>query len=177
VQAREFHTHKEAHIRKLVDSRRIKEVADGTNAEDGCEYRPGTKAREELGIRSPLAEAGFSKSEVRLLSRELKLQTAGKSASACLASRIPYGEELTAEKLEMIERAEGFLAGKGFREIRVRAHGPIARIEVSPKDVARLCTTNTRAAVARKLKSLGFTYVTLDIEGHRSGSMDEVLKL
>lgn len=164
-------------IRKLADGRGINEVVDGTNAEDGCEYRPGSKAREELGIRSPLAEAGFSKSDVRRLSKELRLPTAMKSAGACLASRIPYGEDLTVEKLEMIEHAEAFLSGKGFREVRVRAHGPIARIEVSRKDIARLCSAHSRASVARKLKSLGFTYATVDVEGYRTGSMDEVLKL
>lgn len=164
-------------IRRFAESRGIKEVADGTNAEDGCEYRPGSKARQELGIRSPLAEAGLSKSDVRRLSTELNLPTAMKSAGACLASRIPYGEELTAEKLEMIERAEDFLSSKGFQGVRVRAHGPIARIEVSRKDIARLCSPNTRAAITRRLKNLGFTYVAVDAEGYRTGSMDEVLKL
>jgi len=164
-------------IRKLADDRGLREVLDGTNAEDGCDYRPGSKARKELGIRSPLAEAGLSKSEVRRLSADLRLPTAKKSASACLASRIPYGETLTTEKLEMVERAEEFLAAKGFKGARVRAHGPIARIEVSGKEIARLCSARTRAAIVRKLKGLGFTYVTIDAEGYRTGSMDEVLRL
>lgn len=164
-------------IRKLADRRHLKEVMDGTNADDGCDYRPGMKARDELGVRSPLAEAGLTKLEVRELSKALRLRTAKKSSSPCLASRIPYGETITAEKLAMIEEAEEFLSMKGFDGVRVRLHGLMARIEVQPKDVARLASPGTRTSITRRFRALGFTYVSLDLEGYRTGSMDEVLKL
>ena len=164
-------------IREFADSRRLKEVMDGTNADDGCDYRPGMKAKEELGVRSPLAEAGLTKLEVRELSKALRLSTAKKSSSPCLASRIPYGETITEEKLAMIQEAEEFLSTKGFDGVRVRLHGLMARIEVQPKDIARLTSPGTRTAIAKRLRSLGFTYITLDLEGYRTGSMDEVLKL
>ncbi len=164
-------------IRKIADRRHLKEVVDGTNADDGCDYRPGMKAKCELGVRSPLAEAGLTKLEVRQLSKDLKLPTAKKSSSPCLASRIPYGENITTEKLTMIEEAEEFLGTKGFDGVRVRLHGLMARIEVQPKDIARLSSPGTRTAITRRLRALGFTYVSLDLEGYRTGSMDEVLRL
>lgn len=164
-------------VRKLADNRGLREVVDGTNADDGCEFRPGAKAKKELGVRSPLAEAGLTKADVRRLSEELKLPTASKRASACLASRIPYGENLTAQKLHMVEQAEDFLRNKGFEGARVRMHGPVARLEVQSKDIARLASKSARDSVARKLRSLGFTYVTVDMMGYRTGSMDEVLRL
>lgn len=165
------------HIRKLADDRGLNEIMDGTNADDGCDYRPGMKARDELGVRSPLAEAGMTKSEVRELSKTLRLRTAKKSSSPCLASRIPYGETITAEKLMMVEEAEEFLRAKGFDGVRVRVHGLMARIEVQPRDVARLTSPGVRTSISRRLKTLGFTYVSVDLEGYRTGSMDEVLKL
>jgi len=165
------------HIRKLADDRGLNEVMDGTNADDGCDYRPGMKARDELGVRSPLAEAALTKLEVRELSKALRLRTAKKSSSPCLASRIPYGESITAEKLMMVEEAEELLRAKGFDGARVRVHGLMARIEVQPKDIARLTSPGTRTSVFRRLKTLGFTYVSVDLEGYRAGSMDEVLKL
>lgn len=164
-------------IRRLADERGLKEILDGTNADDRGDYRPGARAKAELGVKSPLAEAGLSKAEVRTLSRQLKLPTASKSASACLASRIPYGEEITSDKLTMVERAEEFLAAKGFEGARVRLHGSIARIEVGQKDIARLASKKMRDSVSRKLRSLGFTYVTADLMGYRTGSMNEVLEL
>ena len=164
-------------IRKLADRRHLKEVMDGTNADDGRAYRPGMKARDELGVRSPLAEAGMTKLDVRQLSKTLKLRTAKKSSSPCLASRIPYGETITLEKLAMIEEAEEFLSMKGFDGVRIRLHGLMARIEVQPKDITRLASPGTRTSITRRLRSLGFTYVSLDLEGYRTGSMDEVLKL
>lgn len=165
------------HIRKLADDRGLNEVMDGTNADDGCDYRPGMKARDELGVRSPLAEANLTKLEVRELSKALRLRTAKKSSSPCLASRIPYGETITAEKLMMVEEAEEFLRAKDFEGARVRVHGLMARIEVQPKDIARLTSPGTRTSVFRRFKTLGFTYVSVDLEGYRTGSMDEVLKL
>lgn len=163
-------------VRKLADSRGLREVADGTNADDECDYRPGAKAKRELRVRSPLAEAGLAKPDVRRISRALGLPTADKGASACLASRIPYGETITVERLRAIEKAEEFLASRGFKDVRVRAHGPVARIEVRPEDLAGLCSGKTRAQVSRRLRALGFIYVTVDLVGYRTGSMDEVLR-
>jgi len=163
------------HIRVVADKNGMKEVVDGSNADDKNDYRPGLKAKEELGVRSPLAESGLGKKEVREISRLLKLPTAHKSSSPCLASRIPYGEKITAEKLRMIEEAEEFLKAKGFDEVRVRVHGNLARIEVAPRDIARLSSPGTRTSVTKRLRSLGFTYIALDMEGYRTGSLNEVL--
>lgn len=161
--------------RELADSRSLREVVDGTNADDLRERRPGTRAKGKLGVRSPLAEVGLTKSEVRRLSKALRLPTANKSASACLASRVPYGERISVGRLEAIERAEEFLASKGFTGARVRAHGPIARIEVGRGEIAKLSSEKMRGDVVRKLRALGFTYVAADLVGYRTGSMDEVL--
>jgi len=163
-------------IRKVADGRRLKEILDGSNADDAHDYRPGLKAKAEMGVRSPLAEAGLRKQDIRQISRKLKLPTAEKSSSPCLASRIPYGEVITREKLGMIEEAEEFLKAKGFDEVRVRVHDDIARIEVLAKDIPSLSAPGTRIAVAKKFKSLGFGYVALDLEGYRMGSLNEVLR-
>ena len=163
------------HIRRIADERGLKEVLDGSNSDDRKDYRPGLKAKDEVGVRSPLAEVGLGKEDVRTISRMLKLPTAKKSSSPCLASRIPYGETITKEKLMMIEEAEEFLKAKGFDQVRVRVHGSSARIEVPPGDVLRLASPGTRISVTKKLKSLGFTYVSLDLEGYRMGSLNEVL--
>lgn len=164
------------HIRRIADERGLKEVLDGSNADDREDYRPGTKAKEEMKVRSPLAETGLTKARVRAISKVLKLPTAHKSSSPCLASRIPYGETITTEKLGMIEEAEEFLKAKGFDDVRVRMHGSMARIEVSPKDVGRLTSPGTRISVTRKLRALGFDYVAVDLEGYRMGSLNEVLR-
>jgi len=164
-----------SHIRRIADERGLKAVLDGSNADDRNDYRPGSKAKEEVGVRSPLAEVGLTKEEIRAISKMLKLPTAKKSSSPCLASRIPYGEIITREKLRMIEEAEEFLKAKGFDQVRVRMHASSARIEVSPEDVPRLASPGTRISVTKKLKSLGFTYVSLDLEGYRMGSLNEVL--
>ncbi len=147
-------------------------VVDGSNADDQKEYRPGSKALTELGIRSPLQEAGFSKAEIRKLSREMGLFTAAKPSHSCLASRIQYGEPITPEKLARIEQAEEFLAGLGFTHIRVRSYGALARIEVEPSQITLMAQVNTRNKIIARLAALGYTYVTLDLEGFRSGSMD-----
>jgi uncharacterized protein len=164
------------HIRKVADERGLKEILDGSNADDRSDYRPGLKAKEEMKIRSPLAEARLGKAEVRKISERLKLPTANKSSSPCLASRIPYGEIITREKLAMIEDAEEFLRAKGFDQVRVRIHGDSARVEVDPKEVSRLTSPGIRMSVTKKLKSLGFTYVSVDLEGYRTGSLNEVLR-
>ena len=136
------------------------------------EYRPGEKALSELGIRSPLKEAGFSKAEIRKLSREMGLFTASKPSYSCLATRIQYGEPITPEKLARIEQAEEFLANLGFTHIRVRSYGTLARIEVEPSQVTLMAQVNTRNKIITRLTELGYSYITLDLAGYRSGSMD-----
>ncbi len=162
-------------IRSLADRLGIKEVADGTNADDLKDYRPGMKAVQQLRVRSPLAEAGLGKPDVRELSKALKLRTAVSESSPCLASRIPYGETITMDKLRMVEKAEAFLRDRGFTSVRVRVHGTTARIEVASEQVTRLVTTKTRDDVVQALRSIGFDYVSVDLEGYRMGSLNEVL--
>ena len=151
------------------------EVIDGANADDINDYRPGLKAKNELGVKSPLIETRINKEEVRRISEELGLETHAKPANPCLATRIPYGEEITAEKLARIEKAEAFLMAKGFERVRVRSHGDVARIEVDQANIERLVTTQLAKDVTAMFKSLGFVYVTLDMEGYRMGSMNEVM--
>ncbi|MBR4694775.1 MAG: ATP-dependent sacrificial sulfur transferase LarE [Selenomonadaceae bacterium] len=151
-------------------------VAEGSNMDDNGDYRPGLRAIEELSIRSPLREAGLYKSEIRELSRAMDLPTWDKPSFACLASRFPYGEEITGEKLSMVDRAEGFLISMGFRQVRVRIHGNLARIEVEPEELERLVAREMRRDVAAKLKEIGFLYVAVDLAGYRTGSMNEALK-
>ena len=159
-------------IQAYVAEEGFTNVVDGSNADDIKEYRPGEKALSELGIRSPLKEAGFSKAEIRKLSREMGLFTASKPSYACLASRIQYGEPITPEKLARVEQAEEFLAKLGFTHIRVRSYGTLARIEVEPSQIALLAQANTRNKVITRLTELGYSYITLDLAGFRSGSMD-----
>jgi pyridinium-3,5-biscarboxylic acid mononucleotide sulfurtransferase len=163
-------------VRMTAKERGLKEILDGSNVDDSADYRPGMKAKMEMGARSPLADVGLGKEEIRRISKRLRLPTATKSSSPCLASRIPYGETITREKLGMIEEAEEYLMGKGFDQVRVRVHGTSARIEVAPNEVARLASPGTRISVTKKLKSLGFSYVSVDLEGYRTGSLNEVLK-
>ena len=150
-------------------------VVDGSNADDAGDYRPGARAAEELGVRSPLAEAGMGKQDVRRLSKDLGLPTWDKPSYACLASRVPYGEPITPRKLHMIDAAEAVLRGLGFEQSRVRHHGAIARIEVEPSQVQDIARGEARREVVTKLKALGFQYVTLDLGGYRTGSMNAVL--
>jgi uncharacterized protein len=155
--------------------RGIDTVADGSNVDDLGDFRPGLKALEELGIASPLRAAGLTKADVRELSRELGLPTADKPSAACLASRIPYGQAIDASTLARVDAAEGLLRRLGFAQVRVRAHGKVARIEVEPARIGRLMEPEVRRRVSRDLRELGFSYVTADLEGFRSGSMNEVL--
>jgi uncharacterized protein len=159
-------------IQAYVAEEGFTNVVDGSNADDTKGYRPGTKALAELGIRSPLKEAGFSKAEIRKLSREMGLFTASKPSYSCLASRIQYGEPITPEKLAHVEQAEDFLTKLGFTHIRVRSYGTLARIEVEPSQIALLAQANTRNKVIARLTELGYNYITLDLAGFRSGSMD-----
>lgn len=149
-------------------------VCEGSNVDDLGDYRPGLQAVAELGIRSPLREAGLTKQEIRWLSRDMGLPTWDKPSYACLASRFPYGETISREKLELVDRAEQLLLELGFRQMRVRLHGTMARLEVLPEDMERLFAC--REAVAPALKAMGFSYVALDLEGYRTGSLNETLK-
>jgi uncharacterized protein len=151
-------------------------VADGSNRDDHGEYRPGLQAAREQQVRSPLAECGLTKAEIRLLAEDWGLPTWDKPAAPCLSSRIAYGEQVTVERLAMIEQAEGFLRERGLRPLRVRYHkGDLARIEVPVEQLPKLAEPALREEVVKYLKSLGFKYVSLDLEGFRSGSMNAVL--
>lgn len=151
-------------------------VVDGSNSDDMDDYRPGRTAAEELGVRSPLVEAGLGKAEIRAISRTLELKTWDKPNLACLSSRFPYGIEITEERLALIEECEGILGALGFRQFRVRYHGDTARIEVAPEEIDRFFDSKLRETVTSGFKAAGFTYVALDIEGYRTGSLNEGLK-
>ena len=151
-------------------------VIDGTNADDQNDYRPGTRAARELGVHGPLAECGLGKEDLRELARHWRLPTHDKPASPCLATRIAYGLTITAERLTMIDRAERFLHDRGFLIVRVRLHeGELARVEVPLDDIARLFESDVRRELVDHLRRCGFRYVTIDLEGFRSGSMNKVL--
>lgn len=162
-------------IRQAAEERKIPHVAEGSNADDVHDYRPGMQAIAELGILSPLREAGLSKNEIRQLSQELGLPTWDKMSFACLASRFPYGEEITKERLAIIDAAEQFLWDTGFRQVRVRFHGNLARIETDEAGFQSLLSESLRETIYRRFKELGFTYVSLDLQGYRTGSMNEML--
>lgn len=149
-------------------------IVDGTNADDTGDYRPGRQAASEYHVRSPLLEAGFTKTEIRQLSKELGLPNWDKPAAACLSSRIPYGTTITLEALSQVERAEALLHGLGLRQLRIRHHGPVARIEVETDDFPRLL--EHRNEIVTTLKSIGYTYVSLDLAGFRSGSMNDSIQ-
>ena len=164
-------------IRKIADEYGIEYIAEGSNLDDAGDYRPGLKAASELSVVSPLREKGLSKSDVRILSKEMGLRTWNKPSYACLASRFVYGEEITEEKLNMIDRAEQFLIDLGFFEERVRMHGKIARIEVGPSDIPRLASDEIRTKVYDEFKKIGFMFVTLDLKGYKTGSMNATLNI
>jgi uncharacterized protein len=151
-------------------------VVEGSTLDDDKDYRPGKRAIQELGIRSPLKEASFTKAEVRELSKALGLPTWDKPSFACLASRFPYGEEITEAGLKMVDEAEGFLFGLGFKQVRVRHYGNLARIEILKEEMALLMNGSLREKVVSHLKGMGYRYITLDLQGFRSGSMNEVLE-
>ena len=163
-------------VRKIALENGIEYMAEGSNMDDTGDYRPGLRAAAELSVKSPLREAGLTKSEIRIISRAMGLPTWSKPAYACLASRFVYGEEITEEKLHMIDRAEQFLIEYGFFEERVRMHGNIARIEVPPEDIPRLASDEIREAVYDRFRELGFLFVTLDMKGYKSGSMNATMK-
>jgi uncharacterized protein len=153
----------------------IDRVVDGANVDDLDDYRPGSRAAAELGVRSPLREAGFTKKDIREVSRRMGLPTWDKPSFACLSSRIPYGTRIEPVILRRLEEAERFLKELGFRQVRVRHHGEIARIEVEPEEVLRLASPEIRRQVVAKFKELAYLYITLDLDGYRMGSMNAVL--
>jgi uncharacterized protein len=151
-------------------------LLDGSNIDDTLDYRPGRKAAVKYNIRSPLIEAGFSKKEVREFSRQLGLSTWDKPSSTCLSTRFPYGRRITREALKRVENAEEFLRSMGFNKIRVRDHGSIARIEVEEDKIGLFMIPERRKIISEKLKSLGYEFISLDLDGYKSGSLNRVLK-
>lgn len=162
-------------VKAEVAQRGFSVLADGSNADDAFDFRPGAKAALELGVLSPLKAAGLNKEEIRALSARLGLPTWNKPAYACLASRFPYGRRLTVEELGRVERAENILRNLGFAEARVRCHGEVARLEIGPKDFSRFLNEELLALVNRSIKALGFPFVALDLVPYRRGSLNEAL--
>lgn len=150
-------------------------VAEGSNLDDEGDYRPGLEAIRELDIKSPLRHAGFTKNEIRQLSEYFGLPTWNKPSFACLASRIPYGDEITGSKLEMVDKGEQYLLDLGFHQVRVRLHGDVARIELDPAEFDHFMKEDIRKSVYNRFKEIGFTYISLDVLGYRTGSMNEGL--
>ena len=162
-------------IKDIAQKRNIRFVVEGSNMDDMGDYRPGLQAVHELGIKSPLRHAGLSKADIRLLSREMDLPTWKKQSFACLSSRFVYGEEITEKKLKMVDLAEQLLLDLGFSQVRVRIHGNLARIEITPQEFEKIMEPGCRDMVYGKLKEYGFSYVSLDLKGYRTGSMNETL--
>lgn len=162
-------------IKKLAADEGIAYVAEGSNMDDNGDYRPGLQAIAELDIKSPLREAELTKEEIRELSKTMSLPTWDKPSFACLSSRFVYGESITKEKLSMVEKAEQLLLDYGFRQVRVRIHDKLARIEILPEQFDRIMDEKIRSDVEKKLKEYGFLYVTLDLTGYRMGSMNKML--
>lgn len=162
-------------LREIADQHRLTHIADGTNADDVYDHRPGLQAAAEQGVRSPLKESNLTKSDIRELSQRMNLPTWNKPSFACLASRFPYGSTITREKLTIVDEAEQFLRELGIQQFRVRHHDQIARIEISLEDMEKFISDGIREQIVEKFKELGYTYVTLDLSGYRTGSMNEVL--
>lgn len=160
-------------LARVADVEGLEYVADGSNADDLADYRPGRRAAEELRVQSPLAEVGLTKAEIREIARDLGLPNWGKPSMACLASRFPYGEHITDDGLTRVATAENALRALGIAQFRVRAHGPVARIEVAPGELD--AAWERRHEIASAMRRAGFAYASLDLEGYRSGSMNEVL--
>ncbi len=162
-------------VREIANKHGITAVADGTNADDTNDYRPGRKAAAECGVLSPLLEAGLSKDDIRALSRDMGLPTADKAAFACLASRFPYGTRIDEPKLKAVGAVENELRALKFHQFRVRHHGEVARIEVLPEDIATLSSDPARTRIVNIARKAGFQYVAADLVGYRTGSMNETL--
>jgi len=172
-----FHCKNELYTRlkRLADDERFGVIVDGANADDLGDYRPGRNAAKLLGVRSPLEEAGLTKSEIRSLSRGLGLPTADEPASACLSSRIPYQTPITIENLTLVERGEACLRKLGFRHMRVRHHESLVRLEFSAEELERALQPEMRRELSEELKALGYKFITVDLDGYRTGSLNEVL--
>lgn len=161
---------------RIARERNFAAVAYGVNADDTLDFRPGHRAATQHQVLAPLLDAGLTKADIRLLSKRAGLLTWDRPASACLASRIPYGTEVTPERLSLVERSEAALRELGFRQFRVRLHDRLARVEIAPEELPRALTPEMTARIAQQLKAAGFTYVTLDLEGYRQGSLNESLR-
>jgi uncharacterized protein len=161
---------------RMADDEGYRFVANGANVDDLGDFRPGLEAARKHGVRSPLVEAGLTKADVRDLSRRMGLPTWDKPAQPCLSSRIPYGTPVSVDALDKIAAAESYLRGLGIRELRVRHHGAVARIEVPPEDIPRLAAEDVRTELSARFRSIGYAYVTLDLEGFRSGSLNETVR-
>lgn len=162
-------------VRRVARENNIYWVADGSNYDDNSDYRPGMLALQELGIISPLMEAGLNKSDIRQLSQRMQLKTWDKPSAACLASRFAYGQKISLEKLRQVELAEGLLFDLGFKQVRVRVHGELARIEVAPQERIKFFNESLMDQVGNRLKEIGFTYTSLDLSGYKMGSMNEMI--
>lgn len=159
----------------MAGSEGLRTVVDGSNRDDLDDFRPGLQAARALGVRSPLAELGLDKQQVRSLARRLQLPDWDRPASPCLASRFPYGEPITRQGLHMVEEAERYMHQLGFRQVRVRHHGSLARLEVDSTEVGHVADESVRSDIVRYLRHLGYVYVALDLEGYRTGSLNEAL--
>lgn len=160
-------------LKEIAAEENIPHICDGSNFEDSFDFRPGSRAAEELEVRSPLKEARLDKSEIRVLSKKLGLPTWDKPAMACLSSRFPYYTAIDEESLRQIDAAEEYLRSKGFSQLRVRHHGHIARIEIDPADFSAMIDKEAREEIVAELKKIGYLYITLDLTGYRTGSMNE----
>ena len=163
-------------LRRIAEEKGIPHIAHAANLDDLADYRPGMKAATEMGLIAPLVDARLTKEEIRFLSNEMDLPSWDKPAKACLASRFPYGEPITEEKLKMVGEAEALLAKEGFRQFRVRYHGPVARIEVERSEIRRITEEPLRQQIVEHLRGLGFLHVAVDLEGYVSGSLNRALK-
>ncbi len=164
----------EGHMGEVSSGRGYRTVADGSNTDDIQDFRPGTKAKNELGVRSPLQEAGFTKAEIREAAKVMGLPNWDKPSLACLSSRVPYGTPITVKLVQQIGESEKYLHSLGFKQVRVRHHGSVARIEVGPDEIPLAMDEEVRAQITSHLQSLGFHFIALDLKGFRTGSMNEV---
>lgn len=160
----------------LAEEKNIEFILDGANLDDTTDYRPGREAAQENNVRSPLVEVGLTKAEIRQLSKKYNLPTWDKPASPCLSSRIAYGIPVSIERLSKVEKGEEFLRGLGLKEFRVRNHGELVRLEITPSEMEKIFNKEATDLIAKKFRDLGFKYVTLDLHGYRTGAMNEVLK-
>lgn len=160
-------------LKEIAINEKFSFILDGTNADDVHDWRPGRRAATEMGIQSPMLQAGLSKKEIRNMSRTLKLSTWNKPATPCLSSRVPYGQKISAQALNRINRAENFIKRFGLKDLRVRDHSETARIEIMPEEFSLLMNKTARTEIVAFLKTLGYKYITLDLQGFRSGSLNE----